>query len=238
MKKLLIYITLLCLIISSFSACSSTGISNENNADKSNVNTEGSVDNIQFGERSRTLTFYPAKELTELKDMLDKSEEEIKEFLDKNSIDYNTIHSKKDAISFFEKTGNLKTLHVKEESGWNLVSIIYYMDYGYILSIYERGEEMIHVTSYIKGESPFLSEDGSAKNEYKILSEKLIISDTPVDIYDYNGTDAYEVGGNLETSNSVIGILFISKEASTYKAIEKDIIVTTINEMLEQNQIK
>ena len=148
MKKLLAYILLVCTILS-LAACSPATDKQDEITDN---NTEGHV----YIGRSRTLTFYPAKELTELKDMLDKSEEEIKEFLDKNSIDYNTIYSKEDAISFFEKTGNLKTLHVKEESGWNLVSIIYYMDYGYILSIYERGEEMIHVTSYIKGESPFL----------------------------------------------------------------------------------
>lgn len=233
MKKLLICLLLICLIVTNFAACTKQGGTGD-------INTEiDTSENVHYAP-SRALTFYPVEELTELKCMLEKSEEEAKKFLQEKEYDDNGLNSKKDIEAFFEKIGNLKTLHIKEESGCKLASIIYFVDYGYLMSIYEAGAGKVRVISYIEDElSANSTKENATVEKDVIVKGKLSISNKTVNITSSkNATGAYKMGGTLGTANSLVRISFTNEEILSQKSLEQNIVETTLNELMQQKQEK
>ncbi len=152
----------------------------------------------------------------------------------------NGINSKKDIENFFEKIGNLKILHLVADSGYNLKSILYYIDYGCLDSIYATDSENIRVTSYLKDRLTANStQENTAAEEDVTVKGKLTISNKSVNITgSKNAKSAYKMGGTLGTTNSLVRISFTSEEILSQKSLEQNIVETTLNELMQQQQVK
>ena len=232
MKKLLICLLLVCLIATNFAACTKQGSA-------SDFNTENGTSENTHTDPPRMLDFSSLEEIIELKGVLEKNDEEVTEYLAEESFDMKGINSKKDIESFFEKTGNLRTLHIKEASGYKLQCMIYYIDKGCLLAVYANGEKRIRVLSYIKNELSTNSAQKETESEATLaIKGRLTISNKTIDIRAFkNNSGVYKSGGKIDTTNSLTRIDF-SEQILEYQTMEQNIVETTLNELMQQKQVK
>ncbi|MBR3961248.1 MAG: hypothetical protein IKK13_03440 [Clostridia bacterium] len=236
MKKLLAYILLVCMILS-LAACSPA-------TDKQDeIIDNNTTENFNSGA-PREVTFESIEELIELKGALTKSGEESKKHLDE--VLYLTdFHSKQEIEDFFERIGNLPILHLEKASGYSLYFISYDIDFKIITTTYTNDDGYVKFEHYLP--------DSKALKNYTValwesspepwVKEKITVFNKPVGfrIFEASKNPAiYRIVGFFDFSDLKVRLTLSNNEKKDFnlEAIEANIVETTINKLIEQNQIK
>ena len=236
MKKLLICLLLVCLISTNFAACTKQGSAGD-------INTENGASENTHTSPPMVLRFDSVGEVIELKGMLNKSEEDLTEYLSNKSFNMNGLNSKEDIEDFFEKIGDLKILHLKENSGYALSFIHYNIDSETVDISYENKNGYVKFTRYLP-DSKSLSD--SAENDKQestlaLAEEKLTILKEPIQLRVWNDTEKfYRLRSVFEMFGSRVIFVLCDKTKSGFdlNAIEQNIVETTLNELMQQKQEK
>lgn len=236
MKKLLAYILLVCMILS-LAACSPATDKQDEITDN---NTAG---NFNSGA-PRKVTFESIEELIELKEALEKDGEKLEKYF-KEGFYLTDFHSKQEIEDFFERIGNLPILHLEKASGYDLHHIAYSIDNSIVSTTYTNDD------GYVKFEH-YLPDSKSLKN-YSVarwesspepwVKEKITVFNKPVGfrIFEASKNPAiYRIVGFFDFSDLAVRLILSNNEKKDFnlEAIEANIVETTINKLIEQNQIK
>lgn len=198
MKRLLVYILILCFVASCFAACS---------ADKIEVGEQSDLPH----EVPYVLTFDSFDKIAELREIVNKGNDEIENYLDINGFSMNGLTCREDINNLFDQIGNLNMLHIDDASMYNLVEISYYASYGYVMSTYSNDSDTVRFICYINGGK--VSADTNNVDTNSAVTERLTIFGNVVSLFEIEDTDSpFELSGRFETPNSNITILLSNQE--------------------------
>ena len=246
MRKL--FICILCFAVICLAACSEGEIekSRQNTEDQqssiseNNVNMDDDIDdnaetrNDLPHEAPYVLTFASFDKIAELREIVNKNNEEIESYLDSNGFSMNGVTSKEDVNNLFDQIGDLNMLHLDDASGYKLVGISYYVSYDYIMSTYSNGNDTVRFICYIDdGE---ILTDNNNMNTNSATEEKLTISGNVVSLYKIEDKDSpFELSGGFKTSNSNITILFSNQEEmnAAVEDIGANVVVSTLLDLIK-----
>lgn len=234
MKKLFVYFLLVCIIAMNVVACTKAPYEN---AGQSNP-ISGTVDNTHI-DVPRVLRFESLEEVPELKEMLEKSDEEVTEYLSEKSFNMNGLNSKEDIEAFFEKIGDLKILHLKENSGYDLSFIHYNVDSETVDISYKNKNGYVKFTRYLPNSKSLSdsAENDKQESTLALAEEKLTILNEPIQLRVWNDTENfYRLRSVFDMFGSRVIFVLSDKTKSGFDlaAIEQNIIETTLNELIEQ----
>ncbi len=235
MKRL--FLIILGLSICLFLASCSAG--ETNNKSEENLNADKTTDDISYDNNINSssppyvLSFKSFDQVAELKNVLNKDEEQVINFLERNNYHMNGLNSKRDISEMFDTIGNLNMLHIDQSSGYRLANISYYISYNYVLTTYKKENDIIRLVCYI---------DDSDKT---VTSNKVTISDSEIvcsvnlgkekiDLQSMGDEKSvYALKGNIYTPNSKVLILLSENDETEIKNVfEKNAISTTLNELI------
>lgn len=217
--KRLGYILVLCFFVGCFVACSGDKIDDE----QSNLPQD-----VPY-----VLTFDSFDKLAELRDVVNKSGDEINNYLATNGYDMNGLTSKDDINNLFEQIGNLNMLHFDDASSYKLVEISYYVSYGYVMSTYSNDIDIVRFICYIKDEET--SADMYSAELNSDVSARLTISGDVVSLYAIEEPNSpFELLGRFETPNSNITILLSNQEnmSVTIEDIDTNVESSTLFDLI------
>ena len=246
MKKL--YICILCLAAICLAACSEEKIekswqnteNHQSSISENNVNTDDGIDdnaekrNDLPHDVPYILAFDSFDKIAELREIVNKNNQEIESYLKSNGFNMNGLRSKEDVNNLFNQIGNLNILYLDDASGYNLAGILYYVSYGYIMFTYSNGNDIVRFICYIDdGE---ISTNNNNMNTNSATAEELMISGNVVSLYKVEDTDSpFKLSGRFEISNSNITILFSGQEETNVvvENIRENVVVSTLLDLIK-----
>ncbi|MDE7300170.1 MAG: hypothetical protein K2N94_15340 [Lachnospiraceae bacterium] len=265
MKKL--YICILCLAVICLAACSEEKIEKswENTENQqsliseNNVNTDDGIDdnaekrNDLPHDVPYILAFDSFDKIAELREIVNKNNQEIESYLKSNGFNMNGLRSKEDVNNLFNQIGNLNILYLDDASGYNLAGILYYVSYGYIMFTYSNGNDIVRFICYIDDgeistdnnnmnmnscyiDDGEISTNNNNMNTNSATAEELMISGNVVSLYKVEDTDSpFKLSGRFETSNSNITILFSNQEETNVvvENIRENVVVSTLLDLIK-----
>lgn len=222
MKKRFLPILILCFALICSAACSVTGGKDGEQSGTASLTPDavgvsgdtGTARDDLTHEVPYVLRFDSFGKIAELREIADKSSDEIEKYLDSSGYNMNGLSSKEDIADFFNKTAALNMLHLNETSGYKLDEISYYADYGYVMSTYSSGGDIVRFICYIEGEN---KADESLKNSDKkdegsAEAGKITVCGDTVPLFKVEEKDTpFALFGGLDTSNSHITVLLSDK---------------------------
>ena len=230
MKRMLVLL-LICLTVS-FSACSSFNnnrtTSNELSATSMN---ESATPDIDKSEPPYTLRFNSFEEIAALKNIVNQNEEVVKNYLADKEYDMNgNIVSTEDIKALFDRIGDINMLHITKDSGYELVEVIYYIDYGYILTTYRQEKSLIRFYCYLES-------DNYEETSSDSLVDTLLISEKTMNIYKVKDELSSNIlKGRIRTNNSVINMCIIESEDEDYllEEVKSNIILAPLSNLVKE----
>ena len=179
-----------------------------------------------------TLRFDSFEQIAELNGIAAQDEETVAEYLDQKGFSMNSLSTKSDVVELFERIGDLNMLHLDRASGYELVEILYYVTYDYIMSTYTCGDDMVRFICYIgAGDEPASSDIGNTESNFV---GTLSIGATSVRLRSVEETKTpYALIGNLETTNSRITILLSENdETKIENSISTNMVLSTLMDLI------
>ena len=236
MKKLLAFILLVCMILS-LTACSPA---NDKQDEITDNNTTENVSSMP----SRLVTFESIEELIELKEALEKDGEKLEKYF-KEGFYLTDFRTKKEIEYFFEKIGIIPILHLEKASGYSLYFISYDIDFKIITTTYTNDDGYVKFEHYLpdsKASKPNADEFWE-NSPLPLAKEKITVLNKPVGfrIFEASKNPAiYRILGVFEFSDLPVRLILSNNEKKDFnlEAIEANIVETTINKLMEQNQEK
>ncbi len=243
MKKLLICLLLVCFIATNFAACAASNRTEEKKGNSNIINSETENSELHYNTTPNIVSFDSLEELIEHKNLLDKSEEEVEQYLSKST--FNIALDSKDSLeAFFDKIGNLPILHIKELSGYKLTYIEYNISHGTVATVYANDNGYIRFDRYLP-ESKYLKNvletDNGNNSASAIAKEKITILNKPVVLRVMDSTTSfYRVFGIFSVFDAKVRLLLADsvQKGFNMEAIEQNIVETTLNELMQQKQVK
>lgn len=230
MKNKLFIIILLCILL-----CCAGCSADHPNGDMSDLHVDGMLNDGQApmsgsqtdGEHHdvpEVLSFASFDQIAELNSIVTQDEETVSEYLDQKGFFINGLSTKSDVVELFERIGNLNMLYLNRSSGYELKSILYYVTYGYIMSTYTCGDDMVRFRCYIgAGDEPASSDIDNIESNFE---GTLTIGTTSVGLRSVAETSTpYALIGIFKTTNSRITILLSENDGVKVDSIGTNIFV-------------
>lgn len=182
------------------------------------------------------LDFDSFDEIAELSNILDEEEDVIKGYLDSTGFSMNGISSKEDIIDLFDQIGDLCLLHLEDESGYELLGVSYYISYGYLMSTYRDGNEIVRFICYVGGDAGSIGPTSTGTIDTEVVS-KLTIMDKTVKLHRVEASGSpFSLIGSVTTSNSQITILLSNNEPAREidATLSKNANISTLREIIQK----
>ena len=235
-KKSWIGIIVMCIVLC-FAGCSKDSITDvilpaaTNVPANENPGSEGTESSEnESAEPPEILDLDSFEKIAELKNMLEKEDNVVADYLDGNNYSMNGLASKSDIAALFDHVGELNMFHMDPSSGYHVTSILYYpeRDYDYFMSVYSNGSDRILFRCFVD------TSDGVYVPEADAVSA-LSIGDKKVALYELEDEGAYALVGRTETANSLITIMFSDDDEEKIRnTIEGNIVCLTLNELIKE----
>ena len=226
MKRLFLLL-LLCLTLC-FSSCAR--IDNEvERMDTSSI-VENNSSYLQPPPMPYTLRFNSFEEVAELKNIVNQNEIDVKKYLNDKNFAMNGVCSTEDVKKLFETIGNVNMLHLTEASAYKLVNVIYYVDYGYIMTTYTKDSATIRLLCYLNIVN---NEEPSSE----LLVDTLSVSNKTMNVYKVTDEESpYTLKGHLLTNNSLVRMLIIESEEehNLLENIKDHIILAALSSLISE----
>lgn len=238
MKKLFVFLLLFCLIATSLAGCDNTKPLENNQVDDNDVTCGGLGLPISIAFRS-------IDDIINLKNLMDKSDEEILEYRKEFSWELYPIYSGEDIKEFFSKMGDVPFLYLKEDSGYKLSLIEYRINYGMLYSVFVSDDGHVRFEHYLpdsKASKPNADEFWE-NSPLPLAKEKITVLNKPVGfrIFEASKNPAiYRILGVFEFSDLPVRLILSNNEKKDFnlEAIEANIVETTINKLMEENKVE
>jgi len=237
MKNKLFIIILLCILL-----CCAGCSADHPNGDMSDLHVDGMLNDDQApmsgsqtdGEHHdvpEVLSFASFDQIAELNSIVTQDEETVSEYLDQKGFSINGLSTKSDVVELFERIGNLNMLYLNRSSGYELVNISYYVTYGYIMSTYTCGDDMVRFRCYIgAGDEPASSDIDNIESNFE---GTLTIGTTSVGLRSVAETSTpYALIGIFKTTNSRITILLSEKDGVKVDSIGTNIVLSKLMDLI------
>lgn len=202
-----------------------------------------SADNVQTNEVADhgtsdvpyVLVFDSFEQIGTLKNMIEEDENTVIGYLNSNNYSMNGITSKRDIVELFNDIGDLCMLHLDSISGYDLVSISYYVSYNYVMSTYKNGNDIVRFICYIGNSKETTAWNGASVHETEIVSS-FNIENKKFDLHNVDDENSpFALAGSIGTSNSQITILFSdNNEEIIRNKIGGNIVSSTLLELIEK----
>lgn len=143
----------------------------------------------------------------------------------------NSLSTKSDVVELFERISDLNMLHLDSSSGYELKSILYYVTYGYIMSTYTCGDDMVRFRCYIgAGDEPASSDIDNIESNFE---GTLTIGTTSVGLRSVAETSTpYALIGIFKTTNSRITILLSENDGVKVDSIGTNIVLSKLMDLI------
>lgn len=237
MKNKLFIIILLCILL-----CCAGCSADHPNGDMSDLHVDGMLNDGQApmsgsqtdGEHHdvpEVLSFASIDQIAELNSIVTQDEETVSEYLDQKGFSINGLSTKSDVVELFERIGNLNMLYLNRSSGYELKSILYYVTYGYIMSTYTCGDDMVRFRCYIgAGDEPASSDIDNIESNFE---GTLTIGTTSVGLRSVAETSTpYALIGIFKTTNSRITILLSENDGVKVDSIGTNIVLSKLMDLI------
>ena len=237
MKNKLFIIILLCILL-----CCAGCSADHPNGDMSDLHVDGMLNDDQApmsgsqtdGEHHdvpEVLSFASFDQIAELNSIVTQDEETVSEYLDQKGFSINGLSTKSDVVELFERIGNLNMLYLNRSSGYELVNISYYVTYGYIMSTYTCGDDMVRFRCYIgAGDEPASSDIDNIESNFE---GTLTIGTTSVGLRSVAETSTpYALIGIFKTTNSRITILLSENDGVKVDSIGTNIVLSKLMDLI------
>lgn len=237
MKNKLFIIILLCILL-----CCAGCSADHPNGDMSDLHVDGMLNDGQApmsgsqtdGEHHdvpEVLSFASFDQIAELNSIVTQDEETVSEYLDQKGFSINGLSTKSDVVELFERIGNLNMLYLNRSSGYELKSILYYVTYGYIMSTYTCGDDMVRFRCYIgAGDEPASSDIDNIESNFE---GTLTIGTTSVGLRSVAETSTpYALIGIFKTTNSRITILLSENDGVKVDSIGTNIVLSKLMDLI------
>lgn len=237
MKNKLFIIVLLCILLCC-AGCSADhlgvdvsdlhvdGMLNDDQAPMSGSQTDGEHHDVP-----EVLSFASFDQIAELNSIVTQDEETVSEYLDQKGFSMNGLSTKSDVVELFERIGDLNMLHLDSSSGYELKSILYYVTYGYIMSTYTCGDDMVRFRCYIGAGDELASSD--IDNIESNFEGTLTIGTTSVGLRSVAETSTpYAFIGIFKTTNSRITILLSENDGVKIDSIGTNIVLSKLMDLI------
>lgn len=237
MKNKLFIIILLCILL-----CCAGCSADHPNGDMSDLHVDGMLNDDQApmsgsqtdGEHHdvpEVLSFASFDQIAELNSIVTQDEETVSEYLDQKGFSMNSLSTKSDVVELFERIGDLNMLHLDSSSGYELKSILYYVTYGYIMSTYTCGDDMVRFRCYIgAGDEPASSDIDNIESNFE---GTLTIGTTSVGLRSVAETSTpYAFIGIFKTTNSRITILLSENDGVKIDSIGTNIVLSKLMDLI------
>ena len=237
MKNKLFIIVLLCILL-----CCAGCSADHPNGDMSDLHVDGMLNDDQApmsgsqtdGEHHdvpEVLSFASFDQIAELNSIVTQDEETVSAYLDQKGFSMNGLSTKSDVVELFERIGDLNMLHLDSSSGYELKSILYYVTYGYIMSTYTCGDDMVRFRCYIgAGDEPASSDIDNIESNFE---GTLTIGTTSVGLRSVAETSTpYAFIGIFKTTNSRITILLSENDGVKIDSIGTNIVLSKLMDLI------
>ena len=237
MKNKLFIIILLCILL-----CCAGCSADHPNGDMSDLHVDGMLNDDQApmsgsqtdGEHHdvpEVLSFASFDQIAELNSIVTQDEETVTAYLDQKGFSMNSLSTKSDVVELFERIGDLNMLHLDSSSGYELKSILYYVTYGYIMSTYTCGDDMVRFRCYIgAGDEPASSDIDNIESNFE---GTLTIGTTSVGLRSVAETSTpYAFIGIFKTTNSRITILLSENDGVKVDSIGTNIVLSKLMDLI------
>lgn len=237
MKNKLFIIILLCILLCC-AGCSADHLGGDvsdlhvdpvMNVDR--ASTSGSQTDGSPPEPPEMLLFDSFEQIAELYSIAAQDEETVTAYLDQKGFSMNSLSTKSDVVELFERIGDLNMLHLDSSSGYELKSILYYVTYGYIMSTYTCGDDMVRFRCYIgAGDEPASSDIDNIESNFE---GTLTIGTTSVGLRSVAETSTpYAFIGIFKTTNSRITILLSENDGVKVDSIGTNIVLSKLMDLI------
>ena len=202
------------------------GMLNDGQAPMSGSQTDGEHHDVP-----EVLSFASFDQIAELNSIVTQDEETVSEYLDQKGFSINGLSTKSDVVELFERIGNLNMLYLNRSSGYELKSILYYVTYGYIMSTYTCGDDMVRFRCYIgAGDEPASSDIDNIESNFE---GTLTIGTTSVGLRSVAETSTpYALIGIFKTTNSRITILLSENDGVKVDSIGTNIVLSKLMDLI------
>lgn len=237
MKNKLFIIILLCILL-----CCAGCSADHPNGDMSDLHVDGMLNDDQApmsgsqtdGEHHdvpEVLRFASFDQIAELYSIAAQDEETVTAYLDQKGFSMNSLSTKSDVVELFERIGDLNMLHLDSSSGYELKSILYYVTYGYIMSTYTCGDDMVRFRCYIgAGDEPASSDIDNIESNFE---GTLTIGTTSVGLRSVAETSTpYAFIGIFKTTNSRITILLSENDGAKIGSIGTNVVMSKLMDLI------
>ncbi len=240
MKRLFLIVlgVSICLFLANYSASETNAQAIDNSNKDQTTNQTDYNDTITGYDVPPCLDFGSFEKIAELKDILRKDESKVVEYLDENNYSMNGLSSKSDIYNFFNIVDGLNMLHLDSSSGYYLSSVQYSWLHKNLEYVYKSEDKMIRIHCYVDPDGTDASKIADILQRWNV-ADKIEFGGEEIVLYYPSGESSISFRCCVNTSNSLMDVRFYDDDINAAKdVIEKYAISTTLNELLEQENLQ